>query len=70
MVREPTVDGLLQLIQGEYREIPGLHLTRPQARRLWSLDQVTCDSLLDALVASRFLRRTERDGYILSDVGR
>jgi hypothetical protein len=70
MAREATVDGLLQLIQGEYREIPGLHLTRPQARRLWSLDQETCDSLLDALVASRFLRRTERDGYVLSDVGR
>jgi hypothetical protein len=58
---------LMQLIRAEYREIPGLHLTRPQARRWWGLDSETCDTVLDALVTARFLRRTERDGYVLAD---
>jgi hypothetical protein len=56
----------LQLVQAEYREMPGLHLTKPQVRRLWGLDNVTCDALLDALEATRFLRRTSRDGYVLA----
>ena len=69
MAREMT-ERLLQQIQGEYHESPGLHLARLQARRLWSLDQETCDRLLDVLVDARFLRKTERDGYVLADVGR
>jgi hypothetical protein len=46
--------------------MPGLHLTRPQMRRLWGLDEPTCDGILDTLVATNFLRRTARDGYILA----
>ena len=61
---------LLQIIRSEYREIPGLHLTRAQARRLWGLDHETCDALLDTLVATRFLRRTATDGYVLADASR
>jgi hypothetical protein len=60
----------LYLVQAEYLEMPGLHLTRPQVRRLWNLDAGTCDALLNVLVASDFLRRTSRDAYILSTVGR
>ena len=56
----------LQLVQAEYREMPGLHLTKPQVRRLWGLDPVTCDALLDALETTRFLRRTSRNGYVLA----
>jgi hypothetical protein len=56
----------LQLVQAEYREMPGLHLTKPQIRRLWGLDTVTCDALLDVLETTRFLRRTSRDGYVLA----
>jgi hypothetical protein len=56
----------LQLVQAEYREMPGLHLTKPQVRRLWGLDAVTCDALLDALETTRFLKRTSRDGYVLA----
>jgi hypothetical protein len=36
----------LQLIRAEYMEIPGLHLTRPQVRRLWDL--VTAEALVAA----------------------
>ena len=56
----------LELIQTEYREIPGLNLTRPQVRRLWSLDDAMCDALLDALIAARFLEKTSRDSYALA----
>ena len=58
---------LLYVVQAEYREMPGLHLTRAQAQRLWGLDATTCAVLFDALVATRFLRRTQRDGYVLAD---
>ena len=40
------------LIRSEYLEIPGLHLTRNQVLRLWRLDAVMCDALLQALVRS------------------
>ena len=61
-----SVIELLRVVQAEYLEIPGLHLTKPQAQRLWGLDPYTCDALLDTLVAARFLRCTERGAYVLT----
>lgn len=55
------IDYMLQRIQGEYLEMPGLRLTAPQAQRLWGLDQEMCSALLGALVEARFLTRA-RDG--------
>lgn len=66
VTEQPSIARWLELIQAEYREIPGLHLTRPQVRRLWGLDDHTCDALLDALVSAHFLSRTPRDGYVLA----
>ncbi|MGE0593298.1 MAG: hypothetical protein AB7G23_13085 [Vicinamibacterales bacterium] len=54
-------EDVLQRVQGEYREMPGLRLTAAQARRLWGIDRTDCDALLDALVDAGFLVRT-RDG--------
>ena len=54
----------LPLIRGEFQEIPGLHLTKPQVQRLWGLDGPTCDELLDALVDGGFLRRTQTGAYV------
>jgi hypothetical protein len=59
---------LLRLIQAEYREMPGLHLTRPQVQRLWNLDEETCEALLDALEGAHFLRRTPGNAYVLDGV--
>jgi hypothetical protein len=59
----------LYLVQAEYREMPGLHLSKPQVRRFWGLDTETCDALLNALVAAEILRCTARDGYVLSSAG-
>ena len=57
----------LPIVRAEYTEFPGMHLTRPQMRRLWNLDAETCDALVDALEAERFLRRTNGDAYVRAD---
>jgi hypothetical protein len=71
MVVEETsgVARWLELVQAEYREIPGLHLTKRQVQRLWGLDAVTCDALIEALESVKFLRRTARNGYVRADLG-
>lgn len=63
---QTRITDLVSIVRAEYLEMPGLHLTRPQVQRLWSLDIVTCDALLDALEGAQFLRRTHRDGYVLA----
>jgi hypothetical protein len=59
----PTVEVLIQRIRGEYLEMPGLQLTDRQASRLWGLDTRTCQTLLRALVGSRFLTCTQDGRY-------
>jgi len=59
-VRHPETASLpeepeLRRIRGEYLERPGLRLTRPQAQRLWGLDEETCMKLLNRLVDLKFL---------------
>jgi hypothetical protein len=54
---------LLARIRGEYLEMPGLRLTPVQARRLWGMDVTACQLLLEDLVSSRFLKRTEDGAY-------
>jgi hypothetical protein len=46
---------LLRRVWDEYVEMPGLRLTRDQARRLWGVDEPTCTQLLDSLVAAHVL---------------
>ena len=53
----------LELIEAEYREMPGLHLTKPQVQRLWGLDAPTCDTVLAVLEHQRFLTRTPMNAY-------
>ena len=69
LAADNTVADWLQLIRAEYLEIPGLQLTKPQARRLWGLDAVTCDAVLAALVDVSFLRRTNAGAYVRADGG-
>jgi hypothetical protein len=56
-------DRILQRICGEFLEMPGLHLTRRQAQRLWGLDEKTCGELLERLVEMKFLYRTALGAY-------
>ena len=64
---ETSVTDWLQIIRGEFQEIPGLHLTKAQVQRLWGLDPGTCDALLEALVDARFLRRTPSGAHARFD---
>ena len=67
---QSTIQDWLRLIQAEYLEMPGLHLTKAQVQRLWNLEPHICDALLDALIAVRFLRLTDRGAYVLGSVPR
>jgi hypothetical protein len=64
----PNVDlvRLLDIARAEYLEMPGLRLTGRQAQRLWALDSATCDTLLDMLESTHFLRRSPRGDYMLA----
>ena len=50
--------------EGEYREMPGLCLTLPQAARLWGLDRGTCELVLTNLIARRILKRAANGLYV------
>jgi len=63
---DTTTDQVLDLIQAEYREMPGLSLTCPQIQRLWGLDSITCGEAIGALVTAHILKRTERGAYVLA----
>jgi hypothetical protein len=41
---------LCERVQAEFREMPGLRLTLPQAARLFSIEQARCERILGALV--------------------
>jgi hypothetical protein len=64
---DARVTDWLGLIRAEYLELPGLHLTLPQARRLWGLDEVTSQAVFAALVDARFLKQTRTGAYVLAD---
>jgi len=59
-----TIEETLQRVQGEFREMPGLRLTPAQASRLWGLDAISSQALLDALVDARFLFRTPDGAFM------
>jgi hypothetical protein len=61
------IDEVLQRIQGEYVEMPGLRLTTAQAQRLWGLERDVCDALLGALVDAKFLARTRDGAFVRKD---
>ena len=61
------IEDVLQRIQGEFLEMPGLRLTAPQAQRLWGLERGMCDALLSALVDAKFLAQTRDGAFIRPD---
>lgn len=64
----PTVDAgiasSLHRICAEYREMPGLSLTRRQMERLFGFESDLCEALIEALVDARILRKTASGCYI------
>lgn len=65
----PAIRDLLLRIQSEYREMPGLSLTVPQAQRLWGVDQNTCALALAMLVERRALKQTRSGRFVRAAVG-
>ena len=72
MKRESTIaesvcvnDDIRLRAEAEYREMPGLKLTPQQASRLWHLDAVASERLLDSMVEAGVLYRTKDGGYVL-----
>ena len=66
--RPDEMEDWLRRIQGEYFEMPGLRLTKPQIQRLLGVDSRRCDSLLKILEASHFLRRMRDGAYVRADL--
>lgn len=60
----PAIRAAALRVEGEYREMPGLSLTLPQAARLWGLDHNTCELLLANLIERRVLKRASNGTYV------
>lgn len=60
------LDVLVPRARGEFLEMPGLRLTARQAARLWGVDTVTSEHLLDGLARSGFLLRNAAGAYSLA----
>ncbi|HEY3093759.1 MAG TPA: hypothetical protein VGJ52_11700 [Vicinamibacterales bacterium] len=61
---KPVLDELLRRVQAEFLEMPGLRVTRAQARRLWALDDTVCEAVLAALVDARFLVESRNASFM------
>ena len=53
------VDHIVRRIRAEFLEMPGLRLTVHQAARFWGLERGLCESVIDILIGSAFLRRSK-----------
>ncbi len=63
MASQPIEDAV-QLLRGEYLEIPGLALTPSQVAALLDLDDVTAAAVLQALEDAAFLERAPNGAFI------
>jgi predicted transcriptional regulator of viral defense system len=55
---------LVDRIQGEFLEMPGLRLTIEEASRLWALDRDTSRAILDRLTEAGFLSKNREGAYL------
>jgi predicted transcriptional regulator of viral defense system len=55
---------LMEQVQAEYAEMPGLSVTLPQAQRLWAVDQSTCEEAFSRLISRGVLRRTTKGRFV------
>jgi Fic family protein len=60
---EPIRSDVVQRIQAEYREMPGLKLTLPQAVRLFGVNAHESQRVLSELIECGFLRRDQNGAY-------
>ena len=55
---------LLQRIESEYRQMPGLSVTASQAERLWGLDSTTCGFVIMTLIQRGILKQTASGTFV------
>lgn len=65
LIAQPQHDcqHLREIIRAEFNEMPDMHLTRAQVKRLWTLSDEQCDECLADLVRSGFLAQGRGDFY-------
>ena len=65
-IRTPSgaIRTLMEQVQAEYAEMPGLSVTLPQAQRLWAVDQPTCEEVFSRLIARGVLRMTTKGRFV------
>ena len=61
-----SVQDAFARVRAEFLAMPGVRLTSDQVERLFGLDCVLCEIVLEHLVASRFLRIGPNGTYALS----
>ena len=58
---------LVTRVRAEFIEMPGLRLTMKQATRLWGMEDTVCQTVVDSLVRTSFLRRTEGGTFVRAE---
>lgn len=53
-----NVDAVAQRVRAEFEEMPDLTLTVPQASRLFGIEKDLCQSVVEKLIDSSYLRWT------------
>jgi hypothetical protein len=66
---DSAVETAIVRMESEYREMPGLVLTRRQAERLLGLDDRTCALAFATLTHRRFLKQTANGAYLRERAG-
>jgi Fic family protein len=61
---EPIRSDVVQRIQAEYVDMPGLKLTLPQAARLFGVNTHESQRVLSELTEGGFLRRDQNGAYV------
>lgn len=59
----PRIEHLVTRVQAEFEEMPGMHLTFAQVRRLLGLSPEDCEAVLDRLVCAGTIARDENDRF-------
>lgn len=63
---DSRLDDVARHIRNEFMEMPGMHLTFEQVRRLWHLPHDDCEAVLERLVAEHILAQDTQRRFCLS----
>lgn len=61
---DQSIRTLMEQVQAEYAEMPGLCVTLSQAQRLWTVDRATCEEAFSRLISRGVLRKTSKGRFI------